>query len=192
MTRKSSGPGFTSREAQRAHKRIDELHLIPGQTGPSGPSGLSAYQVALNNGFIGTEPQWLASLIGEVGPQGPDGLPNITAINTPSRSLNTNFQPHATRPTVCIYSFQLHTVLTALGVSSAGVELRSDANPTPTTSRVSIMHQIAIGIGLFIDHQSDGIYNLTHVVPAGHYVRLVPSVSGSGTITSISQTEIVL
>jgi len=30
----------------------------------AGPQGLSAYQVALNNGFIGTEQQWLDSLTG--------------------------------------------------------------------------------------------------------------------------------
>ena len=33
--------------------------LVPG---PPGPAGLSAYQVAVANGFVGTEAQWLASL----------------------------------------------------------------------------------------------------------------------------------
>ena len=32
--------------------------------------GLSAYEVALQNGFIGTEEEWLQSLKGEQGPQG--------------------------------------------------------------------------------------------------------------------------
>lgn len=32
-----------------------------------GPQGLSAYQVAVDNGFVGTEEQWLASLIGPAG-----------------------------------------------------------------------------------------------------------------------------
>lgn len=38
--------------------------------------GLSAYEVAVKNGYTGTETEWLASLKGqqgEVGPQGPQG-----------------------------------------------------------------------------------------------------------------------
>lgn len=30
--------------------------------GPPGPPGLSAYQVAVQNGFVGTEQEWLQSL----------------------------------------------------------------------------------------------------------------------------------
>lgn len=53
-----------------------------GQTGPMGimgNEGKSAYQVAVDNGFSGTTPQWLASLVGPqgatgaTGPQGPKG-----------------------------------------------------------------------------------------------------------------------
>lgn len=59
---------------------------IPGPIGPTGPQGLvgppgingingdSAYQVAVNNGYIGTEEQWLASLIGPTGPTGPEPI----------------------------------------------------------------------------------------------------------------------
>lgn len=38
-----------------------------------GDDGRSAYEVALDNGFIGTEEEWLASLKGEQGIQGPEG-----------------------------------------------------------------------------------------------------------------------
>jgi hypothetical protein len=41
-----------------------------GPTGPQGPAGASAYEVALANGFVGTEQEWLDSL---VGPQGEPG-----------------------------------------------------------------------------------------------------------------------
>lgn len=44
--------------------------------GADGDDGLSAYEIAVNNGFIGTEVQWLASLEGadgETGPAGADG-----------------------------------------------------------------------------------------------------------------------
>lgn len=41
--------------------------------GGVGPAGKSAYQVAVANGFQGTETEWLASLRGPQGPQGADG-----------------------------------------------------------------------------------------------------------------------
>ena len=43
--------------------------------GPPGDPGASAYEVAVANGFIGTEAEWLASLQGEDGPPGVDGPP---------------------------------------------------------------------------------------------------------------------
>jgi len=46
-----------------------------GPTGPAGADGDSAYQVAVNNGFIGTEEAWLESL------QGTDGVDGINGIN---------------------------------------------------------------------------------------------------------------
>lgn len=37
----------------------------------SGPQGISAYDVAVDNGYVGTEAQWLSSLIGPIGPAWP-------------------------------------------------------------------------------------------------------------------------
>lgn len=39
-----------------------------------GADGASAYEVAIQNGFVGTEAQWLASLVGPQGAQGPQGI----------------------------------------------------------------------------------------------------------------------
>ncbi|NUQ95855.1 MAG: hypothetical protein HOY79_04600 [Streptomyces sp.] len=41
--------------------------------GPAGADGESAYQVAVDNGFVGTEAQWLASLVGPKGDPGSGG-----------------------------------------------------------------------------------------------------------------------
>ena len=49
-----------------------------GQQGNTGADGISAYQVALNNGFVGTESDWLFSLQGAMGPQGPIGPTGAT------------------------------------------------------------------------------------------------------------------
>ena len=39
----------------------------------TGPEGKSAYRVAVDNGFVGTEQEWLASLVGPEGPRGQRG-----------------------------------------------------------------------------------------------------------------------
>ena len=44
-----------------------------GKDGINGTNGLSAYQVAVSNGFIGTEQQWIASLKGVTGATGASG-----------------------------------------------------------------------------------------------------------------------
>src|SRR5690606_36379757 len=50
--------------------------LAIGIPGPRGPQGKSAYELAVEAGFSGSEADWLASLKGEqgeAGPAGPDG-----------------------------------------------------------------------------------------------------------------------
>lgn len=57
--------------------RVTAIEQTPGSgsgtPGPRGADGLSAYEVALTNGFQGNESDWLASLKGESGAQGPAG-----------------------------------------------------------------------------------------------------------------------
>jgi hypothetical protein len=62
-----------------------------------GPRGASAFEVAVNNGFTGTQAEWLETLIGEgsqgeqgiqgeagvQGPAGPQGLEGIVSSPTP-------------------------------------------------------------------------------------------------------------
>ena len=48
--------------------------ISSGAQGPVGMDGDSAYQVAVANGFSGTESEWLASLIGAAGATGQQGL----------------------------------------------------------------------------------------------------------------------
>lgn len=44
----------------------------------TGEPGKSAYEIAVDNGFVGTEQEWLASLEGPAGPAGPAGPPGKT------------------------------------------------------------------------------------------------------------------
>ena len=50
---------------------LDERFTGEG-TGTPGANGASAYEVAVTNGFVGTETQWLASLVGPQGDPGAD------------------------------------------------------------------------------------------------------------------------
>lgn len=52
-----------------------------GSPGAPGATGLSAYQIAVNNGFVGTEAQWLESLKGPPGPGIEDFPLNISNAN---------------------------------------------------------------------------------------------------------------
>lgn len=51
------------------------VSLVGGSgDGVPGPAGLSAYEIAVQNGFEGTEQEWLESLVGPEGPEGPQGI----------------------------------------------------------------------------------------------------------------------
>lgn len=54
--------------------------LSGGMIGVYGKDGKSAYEVAVKNGFEGTEAEWLASLKGEKGDKGEQGIQGIQGI----------------------------------------------------------------------------------------------------------------
>jgi hypothetical protein len=59
-----------------------------GDAGPRGQDGLSAYQIAVENGFVGTEAEWLLSLQGSDSPGG--GGESIPQDNTPTLNSTNN------------------------------------------------------------------------------------------------------
>jgi len=62
--------------------------FVPGPPGPSGIDGDSAYDIAVLNGFVGTEVEWLASLEGDVGLPGPPGATEASGVSfTPAGTL---------------------------------------------------------------------------------------------------------
>ncbi len=58
---------------EEALARAKESGEFDGEPGAKGADGASAYEIAVANGFEGTEEEWLAGLIGPEGPQGPAG-----------------------------------------------------------------------------------------------------------------------
>ena len=67
-----------------------------GDKGDKGDQGDSAYQIAVEHGYVGTEEEWLASLKGDKGdtgpqgPQGPQGEPGVVPVATEINSQSTN------------------------------------------------------------------------------------------------------
>ena len=53
---------------------------VNGVSGSNGKDGLSAYQIAVANGYKGTQTQWLQSLVGATGNTGADGLNGWSAV----------------------------------------------------------------------------------------------------------------
>lgn len=57
---------------------LESIKGPQGATGATGATGKSAYEIAVGNGFEGTETEWLASLKGENGENGEDGATGAT------------------------------------------------------------------------------------------------------------------
>lgn len=58
---------ITAEALNNIEEALDELDARPSGGGGGGAPGLSAYQVAVANGFVGNQSQWLASLVGAAG-----------------------------------------------------------------------------------------------------------------------------
>ena len=82
-------PGAPGKDGERGPQGLQGLPGADGAEGPRGPQGIqgepgadgsdgadgkSAYQIALDEGFVGTEAEFLDSLVGPEGPQGEQGI----------------------------------------------------------------------------------------------------------------------
>lgn len=77
-------------DLQLANEIVGEDQLqatVRAKLGVAGPRGYSAYELAVAEGFAGTETAWLASLQGPqgpAGPQGPQGIQGATGATGPA------------------------------------------------------------------------------------------------------------
>lgn len=84
----AGGPGGTTDHSKLSNRDTADQHPISAITGleealknagggggTAGADGKSAYEIAVEHGFEGTEEEWLASLKGEPGEPGKDGAP---------------------------------------------------------------------------------------------------------------------
>lgn len=159
-----------------------------GATGPAGPKG--------DTGAAGaTGPQGATGAQGpkgDTGAQGPAGLGTVApAVST--RSLNTTFQPNATKAVLVSYTVKTQVTNPLLvGTSTCTVTLFSDSATNPTTERCRVEATSGVGVTVTIALTTSNTATLTYLVPAGDRVRLVSNVVGTGVATLVSQAEVTL
>lgn len=116
-----------------------------GNAGADGADGDSAYAVAVSNGFVGTEAQWLASLVGaqgpkgDTGPAGPPGDPNLLAdiaFTGSASDLTAGTVPDARMPARLGNGTVTPTILTTgildTTITGGFYQVASAASPTGT------------------------------------------------------------
>lgn len=87
-----------------------------GKNGIDGKDGKSAYEIAVLNGFKGTEIEWLASLHGEQGPQGEPGKTSIVDEKTAPSYSGSKVLPKTGDDV--LYSIKLLIVVFVLAVAT--------------------------------------------------------------------------
>ena len=96
-----------------------------GETGPQGEAGKSAYQIATEHGYIGTESEWLASLHAA----NPKMLSSVKYPTEAAAIAYMNSQEDTTN--VYVYNNKIYCY-TERNVSFAGVELKGYRNSAET------------------------------------------------------------
>jgi hypothetical protein len=155
-----------------------------GNTGEIGLNGISAYEVALGSGFVGTEAEWLASLAGEQGEQGA-GIESIvrTAGNGSSGTIDTYTITYADATT------STFTVYNGADGAGAGDMLKStyDTNGSGVVDNAELVNGLSVETAVplnavFTDTTYESVSELTN--DAGYLT--------SETVTSLSLTTNIL
>lgn len=104
--------------------------------------------------------------------------------------LGTAFQPSATKAVFCSYSVKTTATNPLLaGASTALVQLFSDAANPPTTERCRASAESSVGLAVAVQITTSNTTPLDYIAPAGHFVRLVSTVTGTGATSIVTQTE---
>lgn len=176
---------------------------IPGPQGSAGPTGTTGAQGPTGStgatgltgaaGATGAQGiQGTTGATGSTGTTGPAGLGTLT-VSTPSRTLNSAFQPNASKATWCSYTIKTSVTNPLLaGTSTATCTLLCDAANPPTVTRCSVGADSGVGLTVSLQLTTANTSVLEMLVPAGWYLKLVSATTGTGTVTLVSQTEIAL
>lgn len=179
----------------------------PGPQGPEGPQGLqgpqgmpgsmgapgaSAYQVAVSQGFIGTQQQWLDSLVGPEGPQGPPGTGGIIfdAITIvfdagPGGVINEESQTDIYIPYACTIT---SATMLAVGRGSIVMDIwreNYDNYPASVSSSITASSKPSILSG--VKSQDNTLVGWSTTIAAGDTIR-----ANIDSCTGISRVSLTL
>ncbi len=100
--------------------------------GPKGDNGKSAYEIAVENGFVGTEEEWLQSLIGI---RGEDGISPMFRINHITKIWEISYDEGATWASLDIDSSAVHGEQ-GIGISKVEIDYKGYVIITLTNGEV--------------------------------------------------------
>jgi hypothetical protein len=153
----------------------------PGQDGADGQDGLSAYEIALANGFEGTESEWLLSLKGEQGAPGPGiatgGTEGQVLVKKSATDFDTEWK--SLRSLLGIYDASKNgdqTTVSTTAVAVTGLEFLSlSAGKYSINGSVAVSSSTTAGIKLGI------------VIPSGGTMRVKALDRGSTINNSVTE-----
>lgn len=116
----------------------------------------------------------------------------VPTITTPTRALNADFTPNATRPVLGLYTVRISGQTTLLSGDEGRVELRADLG-APVTPRAQVAMRIAQVLGVTIGTQSATEQELVFLFPPGWSGRLhTVVVLAAPAFSIVRQTEVIL
>lgn len=104
---------------------------------------ISAYEIAVKNGFEGTEEEWLKSLKGEKGDKGePGGVTSVNGI-APDENGNVNTFAATKKTTITLLASEWvgSGTLYSQIVNVDGISANSQVNLTPGVEQLSIFYE---------------------------------------------------
>lgn len=147
--------------------------VVRGADGTIGVDGASAYEVAVANGFVGTETEWLASL------QGADGT-NGTATGIDTATLTGTM----TLPVQAGYTYELLATAAAT-VTLTGPNGAQVALVVTTGGNNVVIEGKALGGGTYVAHKVTAGWNIH---PVGSATIIVPPGVASPSISGVTTT----
>ncbi|MCR5728488.1 MAG: hypothetical protein K6G24_13615 [Lachnospiraceae bacterium] len=128
-----------------------------GDTGTTGATGLSAYEIAVKNGFIGTETEWLASLKGEKGADGANGTNGTNGTNGLNGKSALDVAREETNNPNLTYDGWIASIAMIAASQSGGNGSGSSIAVTPLGENGDQGINIILGNGYVLSITSDGM-----------------------------------
>lgn len=165
-----------------------------------GPEGKSAYDLAMQNGFVGTMEEWLESLKGETGPpgpEGPQGLPgkdaDLTEVNQEITNIKQTVTDNKTEVTehLAESNINAHKIGNIDGLQTALEEI-ADSQMTVNGKAIEYNgdYNLLRKSGWYNGSQSWGAKNLPPTGPASYLVEVIAwSGYNEGSVTQFARSS---